>query len=320
MDDETDETNNEPATRDELIGELGRMGGLLDTLAALVLAGDIRAARSMAEAMRGGEIEGATRLDLGDERPKLTGWAVQHLATMLATHLDEMGARNHCAWKVHFPALDGKPARDLDLVAQWVEGVTTVERIARAERERDAAAARAAGLTSTLTALRASLCPLPEDCPLDLEAISARASAPGLTEGPWVAYFDEDAGRPCVECPARADGAKFLVAEVCSESSADAELIEHAREDVLALVGRVRELGADLARLNRDLVVQTSRGDGAERAEVQLTRERDALHAAVRAVAAAQLAHDRDPSDDTRAALDVALTALFALVPAEVSR
>lgn len=40
MDDETDETNNEPATRDELIGELGRIGGLLDTLAALVLAGD----------------------------------------------------------------------------------------------------------------------------------------------------------------------------------------------------------------------------------------------------------------------------------------
>lgn len=132
-----DEQTNEAPTRDDLIAELGRTGGLLDCLAALVLGGDARAARAMAEAMRGGEVEGATRLDLGGERPKLTGWAVQHLAMMLAQHLDEMGAPNHCAWTVTFPAHDGKPARELDLVAQWSNGVTTAARIAQAESERD---------------------------------------------------------------------------------------------------------------------------------------------------------------------------------------
>ncbi len=43
------------------------------------------------------------------------------------------------------------------------------------------------------------------------------------------------------------------------------------------------------------------------------------LHGLARAVATAQLAHDRDPSESARAALDVALTALFAYVPAEVT-
>jgi multidrug resistance efflux pump len=42
---------------------------------------------------------------------------------------------------MHFPPHDGKPARELDLVAQWADGVTTVARIARAEAERDAARA-----------------------------------------------------------------------------------------------------------------------------------------------------------------------------------
>jgi hypothetical protein len=139
MSDNTDNTDNAPATRDELIGELGRVDGLLDTLAALVLSGDIRAARAMAEAMRDGKVgDDATRVDLGGERPKLTGWVVQHLAMMLGQHLDEIGAPNHCAWTLHFPAHDGKPARELDLVAQWANGVTTGARIARAEAERDA--------------------------------------------------------------------------------------------------------------------------------------------------------------------------------------
>ncbi len=136
-----DNTSNEPVTRDELIGELGRVNGLLDCLAALVVGHDTRAARAMAEAMRSGEIGDATHLDLGSERPKLTGWVVRHLAMMLAQHLDEIKAPNHCAWTVHFPEGDGKPARDLDLVAQWSGGVTTTDRIAKAERERDEARA-----------------------------------------------------------------------------------------------------------------------------------------------------------------------------------
>jgi hypothetical protein len=131
-------TNDVPATRDEIIAELGRVNGLLDCLAALVMRHDVRAARSMAEAMRGGEVDAAAKLDLGDERPKLTGWVVQHLAMMFAQHLDEMGALNHCAWTVHFPEFGEKPARDLDLVAQWSGGVTTADRMGRAERERDA--------------------------------------------------------------------------------------------------------------------------------------------------------------------------------------
>ncbi len=131
-------TNDVPATRDEIIAELGRVNGLLDCLAALVMRHDVRAARSMAAAMRGGEVDAAAKLDLGDERPKLTGWVVQHLAMMFAQHLDEVGALNHCAWTVHFPEFGEKPARDLDLVAQWSGGVTTADRMGRAERERDA--------------------------------------------------------------------------------------------------------------------------------------------------------------------------------------
>jgi hypothetical protein len=133
----TDDNTHQPPERDELIEEIGRANGLLNCLAALVLSGDIRAARAMAEAMRGGTCDDAAKLDLGDERPKLTGWAVRHLAMMLAEHLDTLPAPNHCAWTMHFPAADGKPARDLDLVAQWSNGVTTTDRIARAERERD---------------------------------------------------------------------------------------------------------------------------------------------------------------------------------------
>jgi hypothetical protein len=219
-----DEQTNGAPTRDELIVELGRVDGLLDCLAALVRSGDARAARAMAEAMRGGEVEGATRLDLGGERPKLTGWAVQHLATMLAEHLDTIGAPNHCAWTVTFPAHDGKPARELDLVAQWSNGVTTAARIARAEKGRDEALA----------------------C---IKDVQAEAEA--------------------------------------SEKEAKAALDElHRRVDV---------------------------------AEA----ERDRLHAAVRAVAAAQLACDAATDSHERAAtgaaLDNAEIALFALVPAEVT-
>lgn len=139
--DDCNDTNNthEPPTRDELIAEIGRVGGLLDCLAALVMAGDVTAARAMARAMRDGGTEGGVEERLVDERPKLTGWAVQSFAMVMAEHLDAIGAPNHCAWSVAFPAYDGKLARRLDLVAQWEGRLTTADRIAKAERERDAA-------------------------------------------------------------------------------------------------------------------------------------------------------------------------------------
>lgn len=137
MDDDcNDDTSGAPPTRDELIEELGRVRGLLHCLAALVVDHDVSGAHSMARALRGDD-SNTTELDLGGERPKLTGWAIQHLAMMAEEHLDAMGAVNHCAWAIVFPARDGKPERTLDFVAQWSDGVTTAERIAKAERQMD---------------------------------------------------------------------------------------------------------------------------------------------------------------------------------------
>ncbi len=48
------------------------------------------------------------------------------------------------------------------------------------------------------------------------------------------------------------------------------------------LAETVEHLHAEVARINRLLVVQTSRGDGAEAAELRLTRERDVALAEIR--------------------------------------
>ncbi len=59
-------------------------------------------------------------------------------AMATAAHLDALPAPNHCAWAMTFPASDGRPARTLDLVAQWSDGETTVAKIGRLTQERDA--------------------------------------------------------------------------------------------------------------------------------------------------------------------------------------
>jgi hypothetical protein len=144
--------------------------------------------------------------------------------------LDDVLARVQTAC----PALLGSVEPVLDeLRARRVEAADSARRLEAVQRMR-------AETLAELNALRGSLRPLPEECPLDLAAIEGRVSDPNLTEGPWSAYLDGDAGRPCVECPARADGAKFLVAEVCSESSADAAFLEHARTDVPDLLRELR--------------------------------------------------------------------------------
>jgi len=169
------EAARDPVERDELIAEVGRVGGLLDCLAELVLAGDVTAARSMARAMRDGGAGGGVKEHLGDERPKLTGWAVQSFAMALAEHLDALGARNHVAWSVAFPAFGGKPNRRLDFVAHWEGGLTTADRIGRAEAERDKALADLAAARKADNDFRASLRPVPLALNVDLDAIEARA-------------------------------------------------------------------------------------------------------------------------------------------------
>ena len=69
-------------------------------------------------------------------------------------------------------------------------------------------------------------------------------------------------------CPCGASIVAFVSAPVIADL---AETVEH--------------LHAEIARITRALTVQTSRGDGAEAAEVRLTKERDALRAAVRSAA-----------------------------------
>lgn len=139
-----DNTSNEAPTPEEERGYLLELHGMaranFRTLASLVTAGDIAAARAMIRAVKAGEAEdegAAVRADNVGGETWLTGWVVRHLALALADHLDALPALNHCAWSINFPAEDERPARTLDIVAQWVGGDTTAERLGRAERERD---------------------------------------------------------------------------------------------------------------------------------------------------------------------------------------
>jgi ClpP class serine protease len=90
--------------------------------------------------------------------------AVQSFAMALAEHLDALGARNHVAWSVAFPAFGGKPNRRLDFVAHWEGGLTTADRIGRAEAERDKALADLAAARKADNDFRASLRPVPLAC------------------------------------------------------------------------------------------------------------------------------------------------------------
>jgi hypothetical protein len=80
--------------------------------------------------------------------------------------------------------------------------------------------------------------------PLDLDAIEARANA--ATPGPWVAQNYDDAeldgNWPCVDRVGQPDSAKALAHIVLG--SDDAEFIARAREDVPALISRIRGLEA----------------------------------------------------------------------------
>lgn len=125
--------------RECMIEMLGMARANFRTLAALVSEGNITAARAMIAAIRsdGDAEDGVALAEVGGEA-RLTGWVVQHLAMATAAHLDALPAPNHCAWAMTFPASDGRPARTLDLVAQWSDGETTVAKIGRLTQERDA--------------------------------------------------------------------------------------------------------------------------------------------------------------------------------------
>ena len=125
--------------RECMVEMLGMARANFRTLAALVSEGNITAARAMIAAIRsdGDAEDGVAIAEVGGEA-RLTGWVVQHLAMATAAHLDALPAPNHCAWAMEFPARVGRPARTLDLVAQWSDGETTAARIGRLTAERDA--------------------------------------------------------------------------------------------------------------------------------------------------------------------------------------
>ena len=125
--------------RECMVEMLGMARANFRTLAALVSEGNITAARAMIAAIRsdGDAEDGVAIAEVGGEA-RLTGWVVQHLAMATAAHLDALPAPNHCAWAMEFPARVGRPARTLDLVAQWSDGETTVAKIGRLTQERDA--------------------------------------------------------------------------------------------------------------------------------------------------------------------------------------
>lgn len=86
--------------------------------------------------------------------------------------------------------------------------------------------------------------------PLDLEAIEARCAA--ATPGPWAWHREDDephdlnAGDESVLYPYVGPGLDHAELDILPE---DAAFIEHARDDVPALVARVRALEAALAEI-----------------------------------------------------------------------
>jgi hypothetical protein len=90
--------------------------------------------------------------------------------------------------------------------------------------------------------------------PLDLDAIESRANT--ATPGPWEAqnYDDDemDGNWPYTNRVGRPDSAKALAHIVLG--SQDAEFVAHAREDIPALVARVRELERDVKDLESDVL------------------------------------------------------------------
>lgn len=136
--------------------------------------------------------------------------------------------------------------------------------------------------------------PTTDPAPLDLAAIEGRANT--ATPGPWGAYWGNRIGRG-VEI--LGDGSGSLVsatqdvAEIPDDrcdwddedavevsSEADAEFIAHARQDVPALVARVRQLEAELGELRR-------LGEQAIGAEARAVRELEAELATARRDSAA---------------------------------
>lgn len=177
-------TNDEE--REYMIEMLGMARANFRTLAALVSEGNITAARAMIAAIRDDSAQEGVRLDVAGGEARLTGWVVQHLAMATAAHLDALPAPNHCAWTVTFPARDGKPARELDLVAQWSGGVTTSARITRAEAERDALRAAVRELAAAELAAEGATTESARDLAqrrVDCAFVALCALVPGPTEG-----------------------------------------------------------------------------------------------------------------------------------------
>ncbi|MFJ2863709.1 hypothetical protein [Kitasatospora sp. NPDC087314] len=85
------------------------------------------------------------------------------------------------------------------------------------------------------------------DAPLDLDAIQARAEA--ATPGPW--HVEEDR-RDYTRWVATLDGTLGInFGYLGNRTEGDAAFVAAARTDVEALLARVRELEAELARANR---------------------------------------------------------------------
>lgn len=97
---------------------------------------------------------------------------------------------------------------------------------------------------------------------LDLDAVSRRCEA--ATPGPWKAYHRDGSYSPADDesnagLGLEVDGPPDAVLRGTYRRSADAQFIAHAREDIPALLARVRELEQEAAAL-RARVAQLQRG------------------------------------------------------------
>lgn len=131
-----DDGMNEELEREFFVGETGFAWGTYNCLAALVRTGQFREAQTMVREVAAQE-RFAARAEMMPERDRLSlrGWVVHHLAMSMEAHLRALGAQNFCTWDVSFPADGELPARLLTLTAQWQNGETPAQKVARIEQE-----------------------------------------------------------------------------------------------------------------------------------------------------------------------------------------
>ena len=158
-----------------------------------------------------------------------------------------------------------------------------------------------------------------------LGEVAERAAAEAALTAVWQAITDDDLPRLATGDGTVVDAeavGRRVAAVVSQRDTANADFVV-AADGGKHLARKVDHLEGEVARLTSALSAQTARADGAEATELRLTKERDALRAAVREYLTARNAWEEwqdggregGPSADARVNFARASAALRAILP-----